>query len=69
MQRLETHANFLSSLTDLNLSQAKKLIKTATDDQIKILIEIIINYKSIAEEHNLNTHSKDLKFFQKIKWN
>ena len=69
MQRLETHINFLSSLTDLNLSQAKKFIQTATDEQIKILIEIIISYKSIADEQNLNTFSKDIKLLQKIKWN
>lgn len=58
MERVEENKAFLETIMSANITARKSLIKTTTEENIKILVEVCVNINSFPYTKN---EQKDLK--------
>jgi hypothetical protein len=66
MQAVKENASYLSKL--VYESQGKKWLKKSTDEQIKILIELILNFDTFAHNECGKSVKTRVKKLQKLNW-
>jgi hypothetical protein len=66
MQAVKANASFLSKI--VYESQGKKWIKNSTDDQIRVLIELILNFDTFANDECAKAVRTKVKKLQKLDW-
>jgi hypothetical protein len=68
MPNFEKHGPLLSSLVNSKSSQVKSIILSCSDEEIKFLIELVLNFDLLNKQKCSKKYIKDLRFLQRVRW-
>ena len=68
MATVKPNAAFLSKLVHEPKNKAKVLIKKASDDEIRLLVELILNFNEFGEKECDKTVKRKVTALQKLNW-
>ena len=68
METVKENAQFLSKLIYESKATARTTIKQATDKEIVLLIELILNFDAVGDSECSKTIQKKVSSLKKIKW-
>ena len=68
MEDIKNHTDFLRNIVYLPKAKAKAEIQKATDKEIVLLIELILNFEQVSETSCEKIIKRKVSALQKLKW-